>query len=456
MTSTTDNIDVRIDNLIRWISPSSNVTNPPLTQSSPFINSKVVVKDINESGRGLYAKDNLNKGEILMNIPPSFLLNSTTVIRHITRHNESIKLTEPHYLNIKIPTNFEQDKFTDVYTKLAVKELSDLSSFQLISLYLTFEVQRKDKSYWKPFLDLLPQLKELDCTPFIWKVLNINHYQELFNLLPKSTQKHTDKVYQRFIEDYQVVKRLITGKLEIDERYIETDYLPLELYLWSWICINSRCLYMKLPQSKNSSDNFTMVPYADFLNHSSDDKCGIKIDVNGFKVITNSKYSTNDQLLFSYGPHSNEFLLCEYGFTLSQNKWNYLDISNFIIPLLKPKQIEFLKEFDYFDDYTITESSGISFRTEIAFATLQEPLPKESTRLKSLINGIIDGKVYSKTTNILLSKILEKVIHDCDNQKFLEFVHNDELMNKKRAIGDLYRDRKNIALKTLQDINITN
>ncbi|KAM9886540.1 hypothetical protein OXX79_014123, partial [Metschnikowia pulcherrima] len=80
---------------------------------------------------------------------------------------------------------------------------------------------------------------------------------------------------------------------------------------------------MEVPQAKDAVDNFTMAPYVDFLNHSSEDQCGIKIDALGFQVFTSTSYKPGDELYFSYGPHSNEFLLCEYGFTLGQNKWNY-------------------------------------------------------------------------------------------------------------------------------------
>ena len=98
---------------------------------------------------------------------------------------------------------------------------------------------------------------------------------------------------------------------------------------------------MDLPTSKNSADNFTMAPYVDFMNHSCDDHCTLKIDGKGFQVRTTSQYNTGDQVYLSYGPHSNDFLLCEYGFVIPDNKWNDLDISQYIIPLLKPPHVEF-------------------------------------------------------------------------------------------------------------------
>ena len=58
---------------------------------------------------------------------------------------------------------------------------------------------------------------------------------------------------------------------------------------------------------QNSADNFTMAPYVDFMNHSCDDHCTLKIDGKGFQVRTTSQYNTGDQVYLSYGPHSNDF-----------------------------------------------------------------------------------------------------------------------------------------------------
>jgi hypothetical protein len=212
---------------------------------------------------------------------------------------------------------------------------------------------------------------------------------------------------------------------------------------------------MEIPQGKNNADNFTMAPYVDFINHSSEDQCRLKIDSMGFQVITTSAYNTKDQVFLSYGPHSNEFLLCEYGFLLpEENKWNDLNLSDTIISLFKPNQIEFLKKHDYYDDYTINLESGISFRTEVALAVLQEETPDKSTRILSLINGYIDGAIYKKNANILLKTMLQNIIHDCDAKLRLEYSdERDKVTNNRlRAIGTLYRNRKQIAEKYIVEL----
>ncbi|KAI3405810.2 hypothetical protein KGF56_001417 [Candida oxycetoniae] len=74
-----------------------------------------------------------------------------------------------------------------------------------------------------------------------------------------------------------------------------------------------------MPLVYDKSDNFTMAPYIDFINHSCDDHCTLKIDGKGFQITTTTELTTEDQLYLSYGSHSNGFLLTEYGFTMAKN-----------------------------------------------------------------------------------------------------------------------------------------
>ncbi|KRZ99870.1 uncharacterized protein AC631_04351 [Debaryomyces fabryi] len=96
----------------------------------------------------------------------------------------------------------------------------------------------------------------------------------------------------------------------------------------------------------------------------------------------------------------------------------------------------------------------MSFRTEVALAVLQELIPEESRKLQALVNGYNDGSVYERNSKILLKKILERVIHDCDSKRMLEY--NDDncqiTQNRKKSIGILYNNKKTIAQKTMLDL----
>ncbi|QRG37218.1 hypothetical protein FDK38_001588 [Candidozyma auris] len=421
--------EARLDKLLTWINECV-----PTAGSAPFVSPRITVKNSPDSGRGLYAVDHIRASEKIVTIPHSLLLNYTTVVAHISKF-APFSLQESYYGKVNVPST-PLDPVTEIYKTFSLDTLLRLSSFQLLGLYLVLEKRRGENSFWKPFLDMLPELDELSSAPIVWTILKHSEAEHLTRMLPRSTRKHTNDVVSRFENDYNRVSDFLGSATHISK----------EDFLWAWMCINSRCLYMEMPQKSDASDNFTLAPYVDFLNHSGNDECGIKIDAHGFHVLTSTPYKPDSELYFSYGPHSNEFLLCEYGFTLAYNKWNYVDISDLIMPLLRPQQVAFLKESGYYGDYTVNEQ-GASFRTEVALATLQENEPSASRKLKAFVDGVIDGSVYQSKSWRLLGQIMKKLIGDSDKKLASEFSSPEG-----RAIATLYKDTKMIAKKTLEGL----
>lgn len=447
-------MDDRLASFLLWIENTREDAHKP--SSAAFISPKLAVKYLEGTGRGIYADEPIGAHERLVSIPALFLLNATTATRHITHHNPLVELSEPFYSLVYVPFHTEKDVCTDIYALISAEELLALTGFQLLSFYLTLEKHRGKRLFWEPFLTMLPDTdSDLKCTPLVWRVLDAPEAAELDKLLPRSAARHTERVYARYMADYEVVKELVSSKLAILGRSESLDSLlsPKD-YLTAWMCVNLRCLYMKMPQSKIQADNMTLAPYVDFLNHTCDDQCVIKIDGRGFQVFSSTRYSVGDQLYFSYGPHSNEFLLCEYGFTLPENSWNHFDISDYIVPLLNPAQLDFLEAHGYAGDYTVN-SYGMSFRVEVALAVLQEPVPAESRRLAQLIGGISDGSYYQEHSRELSKAILEKVMHVSNQHVNLEY-NDDEHADtrlRKRAIGVLHRDTRNVAERVLGNIS---
>lgn len=418
--------DTRIEALLAWIGARD--------ESKSFVSKKLAVKHTQSSGRGVYAAETIKPRENLVKIPPLHLLNSTTVIAHIAKHNLEISLAEPYYHSLYVPQPVK-DEVGEIYSGLSVELLLELLGFQLISTYLILEKSRGASSFWKPFIDMLPDVLELSMAPIVWKILGCENCETLWKTLPRSARKHSEQVISRFEKDFETVK----AKLPQLSKFLDRSD-----FLWAWMCINSRCLYMDMPQAKDDTDNFTMAPYVDFLNHSSDDQCGIKIDTLGFHVVTSCSYESGCELYFSYGPHSNEFLLCEYGFALPENKWNFVDLTDYVVPLFRPKHADFLKKIGYYGEYTVN-SSGMSFRTEIALAVLQEEEPEASRKLKAFVDGVSDGSVYSAKLKVLLDRILHKLVGDSERR--LEEGNNfaGETGKRMEAILDLHRDIRDIC-----------
>lgn len=425
-----------------------------------FVSPKVKVKSYADSGRGIQATEKIAKGETLVKIEPSYLLNSSTVVETISKYSrdEKIKDLIPGFRKNGNGASESKDKFTRVYEKIDAEDIRSLSAFQLMSLFICFEIQRDSGSSWQPFLNLMPDMKDFEQMPLTWKVLKAKDYEFLLLQLPRSTQQKVESVYNRFQKDYDAVESFLRAKIrdespghrENQEGNKVLDYIPIDIFLYSWICINSRCLYMDNPLSKNKDDCMTMAPYVDFLNHCALHHCGIKASSLGFYVFAMRDFEPGEQLFLSYGPHSNEFLLCEYGFMLVQNHWNDLNVTEYITQLLLPSQKEFLQLNGYYGDYTISSLLDISFRTEVALAVLQEEHPQESRPLKALINGYYDGASYDKYSKQILKTILNAVIRDCNTRTSGIKKHADKSVSK--CIQDLYGVRLKIALQTMENL----
>lgn len=96
------------------------------------------------------------------------------------------------------------------------------------------------------------------------------------------------------------------------------------------ITVNTRCIYYRLKHAKTDPDNLTMCPILDFANHTpgqahmtpvtSNSEIWNAAPINsigdGLKFISgdNVKIEENDEILLTYGLHSNKTLFVEYGF----------------------------------------------------------------------------------------------------------------------------------------------
>ncbi|KAG7843300.1 hypothetical protein KL942_000396 [Ogataea angusta] len=271
--------------------------------------------------------------------------------------------------------------------------------------------------------------------PMIWALQN----DPVFDLLPISIKEHAKTQQEKFLRDYRTVQEFLS-----DVGLDSANPVSQDDFLWAWVCCNSRCLYMELPEilEKKLEDNLTMVPFVDFINHAPEDHCFVSISpTKGFQVTSGPRpYSGGDQIFFSYGAHSDEFLLCEYGFMLPSrcNPWNSVDITPYVLALLKAEQSEFLKEHNYYGEYTVM-SDQISFRTEIALATLQV---KDLSKILAIISGMSEGGAYKKNTDLLIKKILNKIL-----------TTSKERVGKLRQCSESY-NRSSLAIQAHHNINI--
>ncbi|SMN20879.1 similar to Saccharomyces cerevisiae YDR198C RKM2 Ribosomal protein lysine methyltransferase, responsible for trimethylation of the lysine residue at position 3 of Rpl12Ap and Rpl12Bp [Maudiozyma saulgeensis] len=411
-----------IDQLISWLQQSNDF----------YLNEKVAVKNIPNEGKGIVLLDGqIRRNEIVISIPSTHQINFNSVLYHISKFNSNINV--PHITH----SGEEQDKISHMYDEPRVKayniftteSLLKMSSFQLLSLYILAEWIFLPKwssntidSYWKPFFNVWPKIDDLKSIPAIWENSNISQYKLLLPFLTSDSENHCQRLNNLISHDWAVIQPILEEWLLLfDIQYnIEDVY---EDYLHVYFIINSRCLYSEIPLKKEDiASKFTLVPYVDFINHSAemDRFCFPKIeythanisDVGQF-VIRGGPYTykiPNEQILFNYGPHSNDFLLNEYGFTLPTNSWNYLDITYIINDIIGNDNdvTKYLKTNDYWGEYTINQD-GFNYRATVALSLF---VTKDYQRVDKLILGYMSedyfaNKIVNITTEILNNLLLE-------------------------------------------------
>ncbi|KAI4157398.1 MAG: hypothetical protein L6R39_000680 [Caloplaca ligustica] len=159
------------------------------------------------------------------------------------------------------------------------------------------------------------------------------------------------------------------GLLQTQRRKLRADWQAVsrimpnasfESYLYFWLVVNTRSFYYEMPNVKTQPSRegcMAMVPFIDLFNHS---------DSGSDHAL---RPEAGDEVYVSYGPHSNDFLLVEYGFILDNNRWDSTPIDHILMGyLVDTPAEEQLQQAGYLGDYAVTRD-GVCWRTEVAVHT---------------------------------------------------------------------------------------
>ncbi|CAG8523434.1 1737_t:CDS:10 [Funneliformis mosseae] len=285
-----------------------------------FPKTNLTLAEFQDTGRGMMATRNISAGEIIISVPKKFLLT--------------------------------HDSLRDQYYRHPMK----FSAHQFIALYLILEYKKGTQSNIYPYIDMLP--KDFDNMP-------LTYGKEIFDLLPYNVKVDVESQRAKFERDYTGIKKFLDGKPDVQSKISREDYL------WGWLCVNTRCIYLETKSSYDVKDHIAIAPFLDFLNHSHESK--IKGEFNHmtqcYEITTLTPYKKGNQVFINYGPHDNFFILMEYGFVIPNNPYNYvsLDKEFFEISfpgeseLIRQEKLDLLFHNGFYGDYCL-RISEISFR----------------------------------------------------------------------------------------------
>ncbi|QID83532.1 Ribosomal protein lysine methyltransferase [Saccharomyces pastorianus] len=433
-------MDVKICALLAWLKKSDSF----------YIAPNIKINDSPESGRGIVlSHHSIKKNDIIISIPSSKQLNFHTILYHISKFNNDLNisgvtidrdLADQEKNSVGVGSRGPIDPRFELYSQLSKEYLLNLSSFQLVSLYILVErylipkwTHNRIISYWKPFFEIWPTKEELRSIPAIWNCDPNSQNRSLIEYLPMAARNHMTRISKLVREDWDAISEVVFEWNEMYGSILGVENAPIytndelfSLFLHNYFTINSRCLYAEIPVKRNDRlSNFTMVPYVDFLNHTCEvdlhcypqldtllkSEANENIGIGQFSIRCGERLynNINEELFLNYGAHSNDFLLSEYGFVVNENEWNYLDISNDVIELINDDKMEvqtFLSKHDYWGDYTINKNE-ISYRIIVA---LSYYVTRDERRVQKFTEGYISEDYFKPKITPVLQMLLTSLV----------------------------------------------
>ncbi|SPO27391.1 related to RKM2 - ribosomal protein lysine methyltransferase [Ustilago trichophora] len=312
--------------------------------SSSAVDVAVQVSDRVPAGRGLVFTHDIKPGQQVLSLPSDALI------------------------NVKSYKSFFHPDTLPIAVGIAgssKKGERKLSSSQLLSLLIARakmeselrrgqdeerEAESKKHETLRLFVRTLP--KRFESAPLSWSLLahsidkdskqgdeetdwKRRFFQTLLLAFPSHSRELSNKVRRRFEQDWLSINSmranhpdllaepsLLAINPDLARRIIRS--IDLNTYLWAWLCVNSRCVFLPLSLADHS-DNFTLAPMLDMANHTPDPalECKVRYASDGglelcgpISDVSPSGLKGGDECFITYGPHSNQSLLCEYGFVL--------------------------------------------------------------------------------------------------------------------------------------------
>jgi len=213
-------------------------------------------------------------------------------------------------------------------------------------------------------------------------------------LLPISARKLLEAQQVKLATDWATVSAMFSA-------------LSYEAFLHNWLIVNTRTFYFLPPSLPDKiraniprECRMTLNPFADYFNHSSAG-CTVTFSPSGYMITTPTPIKKGEEIYITYGNHSNDFLLVEYGFVLEVNDWDEVSLDEFILPLLGVQQQDMLERAGFLGKY-ILDKHTVCYRTQVALRSLS----LSSRKWQRFVGGLDTGEKEQKGVDKILLKVL--------------------------------------------------
>ncbi|XP_044070424.1 SET domain-containing protein 4 [Siniperca chuatsi] len=293
-----------------------------------------------DTGRGLQALKTIKPGQLVISLPESCLLTTSTVL----------------------------DSYLGQYIKSWKPRLSPLLA---LCVFLVCERQRGEASDWFHYINVLPTT--YTCPAYFT--------DDVMAVLPTSVRRRALEQREAVREIHSFNQDLFRSLQPILSQPVE-EVLTYEALRWAWCSVNTRSVFMSHPSNNflSGQDVYALAPFLDLLNHRPDVQ--VKASFNDvtrcYEIRSVSGTLRYQQAFINYGSHDNQRLMLEYGFVAHCNPHSvvYVD-TDLLCDVLRgdrslDQKIKFLKENNFLHNLTVS-SEGPSWRLMTALRLLSLP-----------------------------------------------------------------------------------
>jgi hypothetical protein len=262
---------------------------------------------------------------------------------------------------------------------------------------LAAELAMDTSSFYAPWRGILPTKQDIeDSIPLMWHPL-------LQALLPSASLSLLENQKKKISSDWAAISTTFSA-------------ISYEVYVYHWFVVGTRTFYYTSRKSPNINhdDCLALIPLADVFNHA-DVGCEVTFSPDGYNIRTDRRIEKGEEICISYGNHSNDFLLAEYGFILGENKWDEIILDEIILPLFSEEQLQELNEARFCGRFALSKDI-VCYRTQIAVRLLCMPVKK--WRHLVAIGLEDDGDEYQAIVDRILMDALNPFLNDaCEKIK---------------------------------------
>lgn len=287
--------------------------------------------------------------------------------------------------------------------------------------------------------------------------------------LPPAARQLLAKQRQKFERDWGFVLStfpLATSKTRGTGEIVVDAACSREQYLYHWLLVNTRTFYFVTPKDEKKlpkEDHMALQPVADLFNHTDKGGCHVSFDhADSFSFRTTRAYVKGEEVHISYGSHSNDFLLVEYGFVLPSNAWDEVPLDDALLPSLSKAQKEELDEVGFLGNYML-DKDQVCHRTQVAarlFLTGMRTGGLSREEWRRFVNGLDDGeKSQQKVDGILVAMLADYLGVVSKEIKAVERIdwENDEVsgemaQEKRDAMRTMHENQRELLLQRWRQI----